>query len=123
MRNDQKPHQDRQKQDCHLFRTYAKAFKGQRQLYWSNGLRALLAMGTEATDEELAAMQEDKAIHLATLTLDQWRVILKRKLETALLDMAETCPGAIPDFLHSIEAAANGTVWSAERSEADNQTV
>ncbi|MBW5466236.1 rolling circle replication protein, Rep63 protein, partial [Pseudomonas aeruginosa] len=54
-------------QSAHLFRTYAAAFKSQRQLYWSNGLRALLALGEEATDEEVAAVQEDSAMALADL--------------------------------------------------------
>lgn len=54
-------------QDAHLFRTYAESFKGQRQLYWSNGLRAFLALGEEATDEEVAAVQEDNARMLAEL--------------------------------------------------------
>lgn len=89
-------------QDCHLFRTYAQAFKGQRQLYWSNGLRALLALGEEATDEEVAAVQEDNARMLAELTDDQWRAILRTKSETLVLDMAEEHPEALPVLLASI---------------------
>lgn len=89
-------------QDAHLFRTYAAAFKGQRQLYWSNGLRALLAMGQEATDEEVAAVQDDTAIELAELTDEQWRAILKTRSECLVLDMAEEHPQALPVLLASI---------------------
>lgn len=89
-------------QSAHLFRTYAAAFKGQRQLYWSNGLRALLALGEEATDEEVAAVQEDNAHMLAELTDDQWRAILRTKSETIVLDMAEEHPEALPVLLASI---------------------
>lgn len=89
-------------QSAHLFRTYADAFKGQRQLYWSNGLRALLALGEEATDEEVAATQEDNARVLAELTDEQWRAILVTKSETAVLDMAEQHPEALPLMLASI---------------------
>ena len=89
-------------QSAHLFRTYADAFKGQRQLYWSNGLRALLALGEEATDEEVAATQEDNARVLAELTDEQWRAILVTKSETAVLDMAEQHPEALPVMLASI---------------------
>ena len=89
-------------QSAHLFRTYAAAFKGQRQLYWSNGLRALLALGEEATDEEVAAVQEDNAIALAELTDDQWRAILRTKSESLVLDMAEDHPEALPVLLASI---------------------
>ena len=89
-------------QDAHLFLTYAAAFKGQRQLYWSNGLRALLALGEEATDEEVAAVQEDTAIELAELTDEQWRAILRTKSECLVLDMAEEHPHALPVLLASI---------------------
>ncbi|MBW5466228.1 replication protein, partial [Pseudomonas aeruginosa] len=74
---------------------YAAAFKGQRQLYWSNGLRALLALGEEATDEEVAAVQEDSDMALADLDDEQWRAILVTKSETLVLDMAEEHPEAL----------------------------
>jgi hypothetical protein len=90
-------------QDAHLFRAYASAFKGQRQLYWSNGLRALLALGEDASDEEVVATQEDTAIVLAELTDDQWRAILRTKSETLVLDMAEDHPEALPTLLASIQ--------------------
>lgn len=89
-------------QSAHLFRTYAAAFKGQRQLYWSNGLRALLAMGQEATDEEVAAVQDDTATELAELTDEQWRAILRTRSECLVLDMAEEHPQALPVLLASI---------------------
>jgi hypothetical protein len=86
-------------QDAHLFRTYAKAFHGKRQLYWSNGLRELLAMGEQATDEEVAAAQEDSARVLADITDDQWRAVLYTKSESALLDVAEDHPEALQELL------------------------
>ncbi|MQU46148.1 hypothetical protein GHO28_27170 [Pseudomonas helleri] len=89
-------------QSAILFRTYAEAFKGKRQLYWSNGLRDLLAMGEQASDEELAAVQEDSALMLAELTDEQWRAILRTKSESIVLDMAETHPQALPALLASI---------------------
>ncbi|WP_458865142.1 hypothetical protein, partial [Enterococcus faecium] len=65
-----------------LFRVYASAFHGRRQLYWSNGLRALLAMSNERSDEELVAAPEDeRASLLATLTTEQWKAIRSRKQE------------------------------------------
>ena len=89
-------------QSAILFRTYAEAFKGKRQLYWSNGLRDLLAMGEQASDEELAAVQEDSALMLAELTDEQWRAILRTKSESIVLDMAETHPQALPVLLASL---------------------
>lgn len=88
--------------DAHLFRTYADAFHGQRQLYWSNGLREYLGMAADASEEEIVAAYQDNASHLADLTDDQWRAILRTKSESIVLDMAEEHPEALPVLLASI---------------------
>ncbi|MNF67047.1 hypothetical protein D3C84_488510 [compost metagenome] len=62
----------------------------------------MLALGEEATDEEVAAVQEDNAQVLAELTDDQWHAILRTKSETLVLDMAEEHPQALPVLLASI---------------------
>ena len=59
-------------------------------------------MGEQATDEELAAVQEDSALMLADLTDEQWRAILRTRSESIVLDMAETHPEALPVLLESI---------------------
>ena len=78
-RNDERPHQEGQggrrntfdllravladkedKQAAALFAEFAKAFKGKRQLSWSNGLKAKFNL-VEKNDEELAAELEDSA--------------------------------------------------------------
>lgn len=89
-------------QSAHLFRTYAEAFKGKRQLYWSNGLRDLLAMGAEETDKETAEKEIDRSYALADLTADHWRAILRTKSESAVLDIAEAHPEALPAMLESL---------------------
>ncbi|GAI60458.1 unnamed protein product [marine sediment metagenome] len=104
-------------QSAILFRTYAEAFKGKRQLYWSNGLRDLLAMGEQASDEELASVQEDSALMLADLTDEQWRAILRTKSESIVLDMAETHPEALPVLLESILQRAAKLTQKIERSD------
>lgn len=78
-----------------LFLIFEKAFKGKRQLYWSNGLRALLNLGKESTDEELAASQEESASVLACLTPDQWRAIAHARAQSHVLDLAEARPDAL----------------------------
>lgn len=86
-----------------LFRAYADAFQGQRQLYWSNGLRKLLELGKEATDEELTAEQTEKATMLADLSVDQWKAIVHARAQAAVLDVAEDKPQelrALLDALH-----------------------
>ena len=70
------------------FLEYADAMKGKAQLFWSRGLKDLVGV-TEATDEELAAEQQDRADHLAKLSREEWRLVLKRKARAELLDAAE----------------------------------
>ena len=88
--------------DRRLFAVYAQAFKGRRQLYWSNGLRELLGLDNEATDEELAAKQDDEAYELSRLSTVQWRAILFNRAEAAVLDLVERDPGALPWFLDEL---------------------
>lgn len=64
------------KQAGALFKEFAETFKGKRQLHWSAGLKKRYAIG-EASDEELAGQMEDYAAMLGTITLDQWRDVLR----------------------------------------------
>lgn len=74
-----------------LFLVYANAFKGARQLYWSNGLRNLLSMSKEISDKELVDIPEDeRSILLGTLSFEQWKIIRRKKLEPVLLSIAES---------------------------------
>jgi Replication protein len=63
------------KQAAALFIEFAQTFEGKRQLHWSAGLKKRFAIG-EKTDEQLAAVQDDFARVLGTITLDQWRDVL-----------------------------------------------
>ena len=75
------------KQAGALFKEFAETFKGKRQLFWSPGLKKRYAIG-EATDEELAAKQEDYAAMLGTITLEQWRDVLRVEGRGLLLQLA-----------------------------------
>ena len=87
-----------------LFQVYAKAFHGRRQLYWSNGLRKLLAV-VGKTDEEVANEEvEDTAVVLAEFTDDEWRAVYSTKSESALLDLAEKAPHAVPGYLKELKS-------------------
>ena len=85
------------------FRLYAEAFKGKRQLYWSNGLMARLAV-EDVSDEDLANEGEEHAVELAELTEDQWRAVLATRSEAALLDVAESNPEDLQAVLAGILA-------------------
>lgn len=68
-------------------------FYGRRQLYWSNGLRALLGLSKELIDEELAVKVEDEwASVLVILFSEQWRVIRCRGQEVYLFIVVEFVP-------------------------------
>jgi len=86
--------------DADLFREYAKAFKGKRQLVWSRGLRDLLHLDAELTDQELAEKEEESAELLGSLSLDQWRFILSKEVRGEVLEHARQngLPGVL-DFL------------------------
>lgn len=74
-----------------LFMVYARCMKGARQLYWSNGLRLILAMANELTDKQLAEQITDEStIHMADITMPQWRAIRKNKAEPHILTAAES---------------------------------
>lgn len=96
------------KQSARLFLDYLEAFKGRRQLYWSNGLRDVLGMSApEMTDEEVAHSQEEEASILSELTDEQWRAVLRTRNEAALLNVAENNPESITCFLEGVVVLAS----------------
>lgn len=100
------------------FMVYAEAFKGRRQLYWSNGLKARLAV-VDLADDEIVAQVEDEAVVLAKLTSEQWKAVLATRSESALLDVAENNPDALDGFLEGLQAMvgrmADGTAPAVAR--------
>lgn len=79
------------KQAGELFKEYAAAMKGRRQLDYSVGLRDLLNIGKELTDQEAAEEQVSSGdILLAKIPLEGWRVILANELRGQLLEVAST---------------------------------
>lgn len=79
------------KQAGALFVEYAQALKGRQQLVWSPGLRALLGLGCEKDDEELAQEQVSKSDTLLALIDNQgWGLILKKRLRGILLEIASS---------------------------------
>lgn len=55
-----------------LFKEYSSVFHGRAQLVWSRGLRALLGIGEEKTDEELNAVEDEQAELLTSVTRYTW---------------------------------------------------
>ena len=85
-----------------LWRVYVDAFTGRRQLHWSVGLKKLLSIA-ELSDEEIANKPEDeRALLLASITDQQWKIIYRRRMESAVLDLAEVSPDALRLFLDTL---------------------
>lgn len=83
-----------------LFLVYSNAFKGQRQLYWSNGLRSLLELSSELSDEELASKEDDQeSILLAQLTFEEWKAVRHFKQEAQVLNVAEISQESLKFFI------------------------
>jgi hypothetical protein len=93
-----------------LFRLYAHAFKGRRQLHWSVGLRAkLLPEQVELSDQQIVERPEDeRAVLLAELTTEQWRSIRRAKSEASVLDAAEAGASVLGVVLSHILKRAEG---------------
>jgi hypothetical protein len=59
-----------------LFCEYAKAFKGNGQLVWSPGLKALFAIN-DKSDKQVASSIDEHSILLGSIELKQWRLVLR----------------------------------------------
>lgn len=100
-----------------LWLQYAVNLKGERQLWWSHGLRDRLGLGEEKTDEELAEEQEEIAIVLASLSYGTWRVVLANDARGELLEAAGTGDaGKVKALLLKL-----GILGSLERDEFEGE--
>jgi hypothetical protein len=73
-----------------LFLEYVYTMKGKKQLFYSPGLRELLGLGDDISDQEIAERVDDDAALFAQINADQWQVILKHEKRGQLLEVAST---------------------------------
>jgi len=73
-----------------LLHEFWSTMKGRRAIQWSEALRKRLELGRDSTDEELASAEIDSGSVLAELSLDQWRWVYRRGLQSVVLDIAES---------------------------------
>lgn len=86
-----------------LFQEYARAFKGRNQLVWSRGLRALLGLGAELSDEELTEKETTNGRVLATLSRSDWKKVISLKHRAQLLEFASSASeGELADYLNDL---------------------
>ena len=93
-----------------LFVEFAEAFKGKRQLTWSPGLKRRFGIG-EVSDEELAAKQDDLARLLGSLSVIQWRAVLRADGRGELLRLA-----AGPGGWEAVESYLASVSWKPDMS-------
>jgi hypothetical protein len=82
------PKGEKKAEDARLFREYYEAFKGQKQLVWSRGLRDLLGLGGEETDLQIVEKKNKADKFLGSLNKEQFGIILQYRLQDEFL---ETC--------------------------------
>ncbi|MGH8846859.1 MAG: protein rep [Polaromonas sp.] len=99
--------EDEDKQAAALFSEFAKVFKGKRQLHWSAGLKKRFGVG-DLSDEELAGQQDDKAVVLGAIGLEQWRAVLRNEGRAVVLELAEKGWEAVSRYLDSISVTGGG---------------
>jgi hypothetical protein len=94
------------KNDTHkrLFAEYSQTFKGKRQLVWSKGLRGLLLLAPEITDEEIVE-QHDELDELFVMieTAKLWPLIRKLKMRGQLLEAANLGEEKFTAFLRYLQ--------------------
>ena len=71
-----------------LFREFADAFKGKRQLVWTKGLKELLAVD-EKTDEEIIFETEKESILINELAGEIWELLVKYQQRAEYLEAIE----------------------------------
>jgi hypothetical protein len=81
---------DGDKRAARLFREFADAVHGRRLLTYTRGLRALLGLGDDVSDETIAEQPVESAVILASFTVHQWRVILSNDCRGELLAVASS---------------------------------
>lgn len=75
-----------------IYAEYSRTMYGKRRLVWSRGLRSLLGLGIELSDEELAEQQEllgADIVVLRNIEVHEWHYIREHGLRCQVLEKAE----------------------------------
>lgn len=91
-----------------LWREYAQAMHGARQLTWSRGLRSAMGIA-DISDEEIAEGGEELTSLLTLIKPDDWRRVLKFEGRATVLELAESGgAGAVRAYLSALVAGLRG---------------
>jgi len=78
-----------------LWREFALAFFGKRQLFWSRGLRNALKLAPELTEQELLEIDNQPKYRMVTIDLETWSLIRKTESQERILYLALQNPVAM----------------------------
>ena len=73
-----------------MFKEYAVTMKGRKQLFYSRGLRDVLGLDVELSDQEIAEREDQSAVMFAQLEPHHWTVIMQKEKRGQLLEVAST---------------------------------
>lgn len=85
---------------------YGLTFKGQRQLFWSQGLRDLLGLVVEQTDDEVVEGEAQELQQVATLDPRAWDMVKGEGVRGEVLQAFSISVRNGLDFLYSLGCPA-----------------
>lgn len=95
-----------------LFREFAECFKGKRQLYYSAGLRQKLGLLEDLTDQQLLDIEPDEKTLVCEIDQDEWRMIVKFKMRSAVLSAARDCVESVRALLDGLRSRTRAELGS-----------
>jgi len=82
-----------------LFQEYAKCFKGKNQLVWSRGLRGILNLVAEKSDQEIAENVDEESVLFAQLAPEVWKIILRKEKRAQVLAVCKQGIEVFQDYI------------------------
>jgi len=82
-----------------LFQEYARCFKGKKQLVWSRGLRNILNLVAEKSDQEIAENVDEEAVLFAQLAPEVWKIILRKEKRAQVLAVCKQGIEVFQDYI------------------------
>lgn len=99
-----------------LWIEYAQEMKGCRQLVWSRGLREVLSLGAELSDQEVVEKVEETAVVLHTFTEAEWLIVRSNDLRHRVCVLSGRADG---DGIRRLLAAQGDVRLNLERSRGE----
>ena len=84
------------------FKEFVEAFKGKRQLVYTKGLKELLGLNSDKTDQEIVDSEDLKAEVFVNIPFYYWEIITRHNLKTECLNQCEKGLESLRDWLASI---------------------